>query len=99
MPTRLQSFYQKEFNIGNVELDNKELLTKGKKRLLSSQRGRNGRKQFWAGRTKGRGWDYSNLGRSPGGGTGNPLQYSCLENSTEESGELQSMELQIAGHD
>ena len=23
------------------------------------------------------------LGRSPGGGNGNPLQYSCLENSTE----------------
>ena len=24
------------------------------------------------------------LGRSPGRGNGNPLQYSCLENSTEE---------------
>ena len=23
------------------------------------------------------------LGRSPGGGHGNPLQYSCLENSTD----------------
>ena len=23
------------------------------------------------------------LGRSPGGGNGNPLQYSCLENSTD----------------
>ena len=23
------------------------------------------------------------LGRSPGGGNGNPLQYSCLENSME----------------
>ena len=23
------------------------------------------------------------LGRTPGGGNGNPLQYSCLENSTE----------------
>ena len=23
------------------------------------------------------------LGRSPGGGSGNPLQYSCLENSTD----------------
>ena len=23
------------------------------------------------------------LGRSPGGGNGNPLQYSCLENPTE----------------
>ena len=32
------------------------------------------------------------LGRSPGEGTGNPLQYSCLENSwTEKPGGLQSM--------
>ena len=33
------------------------------------------------------------LGRSPGGGNGNPLQYSCLENPpwTEEPGRLQSM--------
>ena len=31
-------------------------------------------------------------GRSSGGGNGNPLQYSCLENSqTEEPGRLQSM--------
>ena len=31
-------------------------------------------------------------GRSPGEGTGNPLQYSCLEIPwTEESGGLQSM--------
>ena len=30
------------------------------------------------------------LGRSPGGGNGNPPQYSCLENPTdEESGGLQ----------
>ena len=29
-------------------------------------------------------------GRSPGEGHGNPLQYSCLENSTEEPGRLQS---------
>ena len=38
------------------------------------------------------------LGRSPGGGHGNPLQYSCLENPgdswTEEPGGLQSMESQ-----
>jgi len=26
------------------------------------------------------------LGRSPGGGNGNPLQYSCLENCTEPGG-------------
>ena len=32
------------------------------------------------------------LGRSPGEGNGYPLQYSCLENSTEEPGELQSMD-------
>ena len=43
-------------------------------------------------------------GRSPGEGYGNPLQYSCLENSmdrgvwTEESGRLQSMGLQRVGH-
>ena len=37
--------------------------------------------------------------RSPGGRHGNPLQYSCLENPTKEPGGLQSMGLQIAGHD
>ena len=32
------------------------------------------------------------LGRSPGGGNGNPLQYSCLENPRDrEPGELQSL--------
>ena len=32
------------------------------------------------------------LGRSPGEGNGNPLQYSCLENPwTEEPGRLQSV--------
>ena len=34
------------------------------------------------------------LRRSSGGGNGNPLQYSCLENPIEETGGLQSMELQ-----
>ena len=35
------------------------------------------------------------LGRCPGEGHGNTLQYSCLENPlTEEPGRLQSMELQ-----
>ena len=39
-------------------------------------------------------------GRSPGEGHGNPLQYSCLENSwTEEPGGLQSIDLQGVGHD
>ena len=34
----------------------------------------------------------SGLGRSPGEGNGNPLQYSCLQNSmAEEPGGLQSM--------
>ena len=34
----------------------------------------------------------SGLGRSPGRGNGNPLQYSCLKNPwTEEPGRLQSM--------
>ena len=38
---------------------------------------------------------------SPGGGRGNPLQYSCLENPpwTEEPDGLQSMGLQRVGHD
>ena len=40
------------------------------------------------------------LGRSPGGGHGNPLQYSCLENPmTEEPGGLQSVGSQRVGHD
>ena len=40
------------------------------------------------------------LGRSPGGGNGNPLQYSCLENPMdEEPGGLQSMGLQRVRHD
>ena len=41
------------------------------------------------------------LGRSPGGGHGNPLQYSCLENphGQEEPGGLQSMGSQRVGHD
>ena len=39
-------------------------------------------------------------GRSPGGGHGNPLQYSCLDNMwTEEPGGLQSMKLHRVGHD
>ena len=41
------------------------------------------------------------LGRSPGEGNGNPLQYSCLERipRMEEPGRLQSTELQRVGHD
>ena len=40
------------------------------------------------------------LGRSPGEGNGNPLQYSCLENSMDEAPTgLQSMGLQRVGHD
>ena len=41
-------------------------------------------------------------GRSPGGGNGNPLQYSYLENSMdspEEPGGLQFIDLQRVGHD
>ena len=34
-----------------------------------------------------------------GEGNGNPLQYSCLENSLDEPGGLQSMGLQRVGHD
>ena len=41
------------------------------------------------------------LGRSPGGGHGNPLQYSCLENphGQKSLGGLQSLELHSVGHD
>ena len=38
-------------------------------------------------------------GRSPGGGNGNPLQYSCLENLIEDPGGLQSRGSQRVGHD
>ena len=42
----------------------------------------------------------SGLGRSPGGGSGNPLQYSCLRNSRDRGAWLvQSMGLQRVGHD
>ena len=37
-------------------------------------------------------------GRSPRGGHGNPLQYSCLENATEEPGGLQAMGSQRVRH-
>ena len=38
-------------------------------------------------------------GRSPGGGHGSPLQYSCLHNPMDrEPGRLQSTGLQRAGH-
>ena len=41
------------------------------------------------------------LGRSPGGGNSNPLQYSCLKKIpwTEEAGGLQSMGLLRVRHD
>ena len=39
------------------------------------------------------------FGRSPGGGHGNPLQYSLLENPwREEPGRLQSIGSHIVGH-
>ena len=38
------------------------------------------------------------LGRSPGEGNGNPLQYYCLKNPME-PGRLQSMGSQRVGHD
>ena len=42
----------------------------------------------------------SGLKRSPGGGHGNPLKYSCLEIPwTEEPSGLQSMGSQRVGHD
>ena len=40
------------------------------------------------------------IGKSPGEGNGNPLQYSCLENSmTEEPGRLHCMGSQRLRHD
>ena len=40
------------------------------------------------------------LGRSPGGGHGNPLQYSCLKiPRTEKPGGLYSMQSHRVGHD
>ena len=40
------------------------------------------------------------LGRSPGEGNGNPLQYSCLENFMDgQPGGIQSMGLQRVGYD
>ena len=39
------------------------------------------------------------LGRPPGGGQGNPFQYSCLEDlRAEDLGGLQSLGLQRVGH-
>ena len=39
------------------------------------------------------------FGRYPGGGNGDPLQYSCLNNlMIEEPGELRSMGSKRAGH-
>ena len=38
------------------------------------------------------------LGRSPGGGLGNPLQYSCVENPMEPGG-LQPIGSHRVGHD
>ena len=37
-------------------------------------------------------------GRSPGVGNGNPLQYSCLENSIDRDWLLQPMKSQRVGH-
>ena len=39
------------------------------------------------------------LGKSPGGGHGNPSQYSHLTPWTEEPGRLQFIESQRVGHD
>ena len=39
------------------------------------------------------------LGRSPGGGHGNPLQYSCLENPMDRRAQWTPLGLQRVGHD
>ena len=52
-----------------------------------------------AGDIRDMGW-IPGLGRSPGEGNGNPLQYSCLEIPwTEEAGGLQSIGSQRVRHD
>ena len=38
-------------------------------------------------------------GRSPGGGNGNPLQYSCLENPMDSGRSLAGLGSQRVGHD
>ena len=38
------------------------------------------------------------LGKSPGKGNGNPIQYSYLENSMEEPGRLKSTDLERVGY-
>ena len=38
------------------------------------------------------------MGKSPGGGNGNPLQCSCLENSMDREAPLSSLGLQRVGH-
>ena len=43
--------------------------------------------------------DTRDVGSLPGGGNGNPLQYSCLENSIDEPGGLQSVGSQRVEHD
>ena len=42
---------------------------------------------------------FPGLGRSPGEGNGNPLQYSCLENPMSRGGGLQSVGSQRVRHD
>ena len=39
------------------------------------------------------------LGRSPGGGHGNPLQHSCLENPMDRGAWQTTVQLQRVGHD
>ena len=52
-----------------------------------------------AGDVRDEGW-IPGLGKSPGGGHGNPLQYSSLENPMdEEPGRLQFIGSQRVGHD
>ena len=43
-------------------------------------------------------WVIPGSGRSPRGGTSNPIQFSCLENPMEEPGGLRSMGLQRVRH-
>ena len=72
-------------------------LMKGFSYLCSSTGGSDGKESAYSAGDPGL---IPRSGRSPGEGNGNPLQYSCLENSIDrEAWPLQSVGLQKVGHD
>ena len=72
-----------------------EILLSGATSLAGSPGGSDGKASACSAGDPG---SISGLGRSPGKGNGNPLQYSCLENSTDWGAWLQSMGSQRVGH-